>query len=95
MLSYIRTTDGFLTAMHDVAPVSGTRHRVAIFNPGSNAAQVSRLRLVNAGEEVAEVTIAGTDDQGISPGGEVVIAVPGWGNADIHGAGTGVWCGRS
>ena len=76
VLSYIRTTDGFLTAMHDVAPVSGTRHRVAIFNPGSNTAQVSRLRLLNAGEEAAAVTIASTDDQGLSPGGEVLVTVP-------------------
>ena len=76
VLSYIRTTDGFLTAMHDVAPVSGTRHRVAIFNPGSNTAQVSRLRLVNAGEEAAAVRIAGIDDQGMSPGSEVRLTVP-------------------
>ena len=76
MLSYIRTTDGFLTPMHDVAPVSGTRHRVAIFNPGSNTAQVSRLRLVNAGEEAAAVTIVGADDRGLSPGGEVLVTVP-------------------
>ena len=76
VLSYIRTTDGFLTAMHDVAPVSGTRHRVAIFNPGSNTAQVSRLRLVNAGEEAAQVTIEGTDDQGMSPGSDVLVTVP-------------------
>ena len=79
VLSYIRTTDGFLTAMHDVAPVSGTRHRVAIFNPGSNTAQVSRLRLVNAGEEAAAVTIVGTDDQGLSPGADVLVTVPGGG----------------
>ena len=76
VLSYIRTTDGFLTAMHDVAPVSGTRHRVVIFNPGSNTAQVSRLRLVNTGEEAAAVTIVGTDDQGLSPGGDVLVTVP-------------------
>ena len=76
VLSYIRTTDGFLTAMHDVAPVSGTRHRVAIFNPGSNTAQVSRLRLVNAGEEAAAVTIVGADDRGLSPGGEVLVTIP-------------------
>ena len=76
VLSYIRTTDGFLTAMHDVAPVSGRRHRVAIFNPGSNTAQVSRLRLVNAGEEAAAVTIVGADDRGLSPGGEVLVTIP-------------------
>ena len=50
VLSYIRTTDGFLTAMHDLAPeVVEGEHRIAIFNPGSNAAQVSRLRLINPG----------------------------------------------
>ena len=76
VLSYIRTTDGFLTAMHDVAPVSGTRHRVAIFNPGSNMAQVSRLRLVNAGQDAAEVMIVGTDDGGLSPGSDVLVTVP-------------------
>ena len=64
VLSYVRTTDGFLTAMHDTVPPEGTRHRVAVFNPGSNASQASRLRLVNAGEDVAEVTVVGIDDAG-------------------------------
>ena len=64
VLSYVRTADGFLTAMHDTVPPEGTRHRVAVFNPGSNASQASRLRLVNAGEDVAEVTVAGIDDAG-------------------------------
>ncbi len=64
VLSYVRTTDGFLTAMHDTVPPEGTRHRVAVFNPGSNVNQASRLRLVNAGEDVAEVTVVGIDDAG-------------------------------
>ena len=64
VLSYVRTADGFLTAMHDTVPPEGTRHRVAVFNPGSNASQASRLRLVNVGEDVAEVTVAGIDDAG-------------------------------
>ena len=76
VLAYIRTTDGFLTAMHDVAPVSDTRHRVAVFNPGSNTAQVSRLRLVNGGGKPAGVTIAGTDDRGASPGTDIQLTVP-------------------
>ena len=78
VLSYIRTPeDGFLTSMHDVVPpdVDGD-YRVAVFNPGSNADQVSRLRLVNAGEQAAEVTITGVDDRGASPGGEVRVSVP-------------------
>ena len=59
VLSYIRTKDGFLTAMHDVVPSSETGHRVAIFNPGSNANQVSRLRVMNPGEANARVRIEG------------------------------------
>ena len=78
VLSYIRTPgDGFLTSMHDVVPPDANGdYRVAIFNPGSNADQVSRLRLVNAGEQAAEVTITGIDDRGASPGGAVRVSVP-------------------
>ena len=76
VLAYIRTGDGFLTAMHDVVPRSAKRHRVAVFNPGSNAEQQSLLRLVNAGDGDAEVTIAGFDGNGDSPGSDVVVAVP-------------------
>ena len=70
ILSYIRTADGFLTAMQDTVPVEDGRHRVATFNPGSNASQVSLLRLVNPGDEDVEVSIAGVDDRGTSPADE-------------------------
>ena len=86
VLAYIRTGDGFLTAMHDVVerglagrslqPGSTTghpshEHRVAIFNPGRNKNQVSLVRLINPGAENAEVTITGIDDAGAaSTGGE-------------------------
>ena len=76
VLSYIRTTDGFLTPMHDTVPPEGTRHRVAVFNPGSNANQASRLRLVNDGTETAEVTVAGVDDDGTSSASTVSVSVP-------------------
>ena len=76
VLAYIRTPDGFLTSMHDVAPRLEGVHRVAIFNPGSNPNQISRLRLVNPGTEDAAVTIAGIDDAGVSPGGEIVLTIP-------------------
>ena len=79
VLSYIRTTDGFLTAMHDVAPSAGNRHRVAVFNPGSNRNQESLLRLVNPGDGSAEVTITGVDDRGAPGDGEVTLSVPGGG----------------
>ena len=75
VLSYIRTVDGFLTSMHDVAPAAEGVHRIAIFNPGSNAAQVSRLRLINPGEEAAQVVIEGLDDRGMSPGSAVEVMV--------------------
>ena len=76
VLSYIRTSDGFLTAIHDLVPSVGERHRVAIFNPASNRHQVSRLRLVNPTDEVASVTVTGIDDQGASPATAVTLTVP-------------------
>ena len=74
-LSYIRTTDGFLTAMHDTVPVD-EHHRVVIFNPGSNANQESLLRLVNPGEAEAVVTIAAVDDKGMSSGEGATATIP-------------------
>ena len=77
VLSYIRTpADGFLTSMHDVVGLDNDgRHRVAIFNPGSNMNQVSQLRVINPGDAAVEVTITGIDDAGASPGGPVQITV--------------------
>lgn len=76
VLSYVRATDGFLTAMHDVVPESGGEHRVALFNPGSNMDQVSRLRLINPGRDDAAITIRGVDGEGASPGSDVEATVP-------------------
>ena len=106
VLSYIRTNDGFLTAMHDVAPLDDRRYSVAIFNPGSNPNQVSRLRLTNPGADVAEVSIEGVDDSGASPGSRVRLSIPAGasrtltaselesGGSDLDGmlgVGTGKW----
>ena len=78
VLGYLRTrSGGFLTAMHDIAPSIGVRHRVALFNPASNRDQVSRLRIVNPGDEATEVAITGIDGQGASPGQSVRLTVPG------------------
>ncbi len=72
VLAYIRTEDGFLTAMHDVLPHAHWRYqRVATFNPGSNPNQVSSLRLVNPDWQSlsgASVAITGTDDNGVLMG---------------------------
>ena len=95
VLSYIRTADGFLTAMHDVAPENQDGvYRVAIFNPGSDTDQVSVLRLVNTAEDDAAVTIRGIDEDGMSPGSDVQVSVPAgqarsFSAADLE-AGTGV-----
>ena len=70
VLAYIRTTDGFLTAMHDVVERGPNGHRAAIFNPGRNRNQVSLLRLINPGAEDVEVTITGIDDAGTASAGE-------------------------
>ena len=77
-LAYIRTPDGFLTSMHDIAPIQPVRanasewgHWVPFFNPGSNIRKASHLRLVNPGTEPAEVTVAGHDDAGNDASGSV------------------------
>ena len=66
VLGYLRTRDGFLTAMHDVVPEGESGHRVVLFNAGSNVVQASRLRIVNPGTEAAAVRIEGIDDAGVS-----------------------------
>lgn len=76
VLAYIRTEEGFLTAMHDLAPSIGNRHRIAVFNPGSNHEQVSQLRLVNSGTEATGVTISGVDGRGDPGAGVVTLSVP-------------------
>ena len=82
--AYIRTPDGFLTAMHAVArsaEVGGeTVHRVPIFNPGGNRNQVSWLRVANLADSSTRVTIRGRDDAGrAAPQGEVRLTLPGGG----------------
>ena len=71
-LAYVRTADGFVTTMHDVAPAVATTadhaYSVPFFNPASNTRQVSKLRLVNPGDRTAAVLIRGRDDRGFQPG---------------------------
>ena len=76
-LAYIRTSDGFVTSMHDVVPVSGGGRWVVFFNPGSNDRQVSLLRLINPGTTAAEVEVTARDDAGaVAPGGAVRLRLP-------------------
>ena len=74
-LSYARTHDGFLTAMHDLVPVVAGRHEVQTFNPGSNTDQLSLLRIANIGDETAAVRIEGIDSSGQSPGDPVSLSI--------------------
>ena len=78
VMSYIRNPEGFLTSMHNLVEShkEGTYHRIAIFNPGSNASNVSVLRVMNLSEEDAEVTVSGIDTNGESPGTEVSFTIP-------------------
>ena len=69
-LAYARTTDGFVTSMHEVAAETkegANRYHVPFFNPGRNRNQVSRLRLINPGRSRADIKITGVDDSGRTP----------------------------
>ena len=74
--AYVRTTDGFLTSMHDPVPEWEGGYRVVFFNPAQNINQVSVLWLVNPGDADADVTISGVDDGGDTPGTEIRLTVP-------------------
>ena len=76
VMAFVRTTAGFLTAMHDVLPRDADGRLVAqTFNPGSNMNQESKLRLVNTGENAESVSIEGVDDQG-DTAGPVTLTLP-------------------
>ncbi|MCY3793133.1 MAG: serine hydrolase [Gammaproteobacteria bacterium] len=76
-MAYVRTTEGFVTNMHDLADGERGCWRVPFFNPGSNDRQRSLLRLVNPNSDSVGIRISGRDDQGISPGTEVVLTLAG------------------
>ncbi len=64
VLAYMRTDDGFLTALHDIVGDAGRTHQVPILNPGSNTDRESSLRIVNTTGAVTTVTVRGFDDRG-------------------------------
>ena len=68
-LAYMR--QGYLGKVHSTASeVEPGRWRLPTFQPGGNTAKVGILRVVNVGDEVAEVTVSGVDDAGdAAPGG--------------------------
>ena len=73
VLAYVRTGDGFLTAMHDVAHrYRNVLRNVRFFNPASNTSRVSRLRLVNTGANAESVAIYGYDDRYVNEPDETI-----------------------
>ena len=112
-LAFVRAAAGTLSAMHDtvrgasVGESDGYTYEVPIFNPASDATQVSRLRLINPGDAAASVTIGGRDDSGaVATGGDVTLMLAAGGAQTLTaqqleagdtaitgqlGAGTGKW----
>ncbi len=86
VLSYIRTADGLVTAMHDLAPVDGGERYVPTFNPASALDQVSSLRLTNLRGKFTSAIITGIDDKGQSPGSGVRIAIPPYATRTVSAA---------
>ena len=75
-LAYVRTNDGFVTAMHEVAPDAGGAVRIAFLNPGSNYRQASVLRLANGGDAAASITVTAIDDAGRAGGAPLTLELP-------------------
>ena len=68
--------EGFLTALHDAALVTG-EVELPLFHPGGEARPRSVLRLANAGGERATVAVRGVDDAGRA-GGAVTVELAAW-----------------
>ena len=97
VLAYVRASDGFLASVHDVLPRDARTDalRAAVFNPASNQAQRSALRVLNGGVAAASVPVYAVDDRGTMrtarlavPAGAVTVtakALEGY-----HGVGRGV-----
>ena len=67
--SYIRTPDGFVTSMHEVADELTTSlgdpyYRPPFFNPAKNTDIQSWLRIINPNDDIVAVLVGGMDDTG-------------------------------
>ena len=77
-LAYMRTREGFVASLHDVVRERWPgNYQVPFFNPASNEAQVSVLRLVNPHAQEVRVDIRGTDDRGRAGGPVALTLAPG------------------
>ncbi len=80
-LAFVQASDGTLSAMHDTVRAGSTAqeeysYNVPIFNISTAVTQDSRLRLINAGDTPAAVTIEGRDDGAVATGATVRLTLP-------------------
>jgi type VI secretion system secreted protein VgrG len=77
VMSLIRTPDGFLTSVSEVAPRNADgKHALVTANPSSNQIQQGFIRVVNPGAGSGTVFVSAIDDAGIpAPGGELEFAL--------------------
>ena len=64
VLAHVRTPDGFLTPAHGELPRAGDSLSAFVFNPASNRAQRSSLRVFNPVPASARMSVWGVDDAG-------------------------------
>ena len=76
VLAYIQNDDGFLASVHDLVPRTDSGHRVTAFSPASSSAPASRLRIVNPGDQPAQVRIEAIDERGESVGPAIHRGIP-------------------
>ena len=79
VLAYVRTPDGFLTPAHGELPRAGDSLSAFLFNPASNRAQRSSLRVFNPVPASARMSVWGVDDAGrgrFAPGFEAPAGAP-------------------
>ena len=76
VLAYIRSSDGFIASMHDVAPVAGVARRVPAFDLAGGGPE-RLLRLVNLGAAPATAVVSGfAGAGGVIRDRRVVFTVP-------------------
>ena len=76
VLSYMRSSDGFLTSLDGELMKEGNEYEVDFFNPASNQNQRSMLQIFNPHDSPAVVSIIGVDDQGYFAESTVSFTVP-------------------
>lgn len=90
VMSLIRTPDGFLTDLSNIAPRiasdDDSDRLLLSVNPGNNAIQQSLIRLVNGGGLTEHVILSGTDDAGVMAQASVGVDVPPFGAVQLLGS---------